>query len=60
MTTDTKRVVSPEQRARQAEYLRRYRHEHPERVKAWRRTYILKAAARMQAESEGGTEHGGD
>ena len=59
-TTSRKRTYTPEQRAAQAAYLRRYRAKNPDRVKAWRRNYIIRAAQRMQAEADGGVEHGGD
>ena len=58
----TKRRYTPEQLAHRAEYLRRYRAAHPEASKRWRRNYILRAAARMQAEAEaeGGADRGRD
>lgn len=59
-TTSRKRTYTPEQRAAQAAYLRRYRAAHPDAVRRWRDTYTLRRAARLQAqaESEGGVEHG--
>lgn len=62
-TSINKRTYTPDQLARRAEYLRRYRAEHPDKVRAWRDAYILRRAARLQAEAaeaEGGREHGGD
>lgn len=50
-----------EQRQRWQEYTKCYRREHPEKVKQWRRNYIMRAAARLQAEQarqmEGGVYH---
>lgn len=60
-TNTTRRIFTPEQRALQAAYLRRYRAEHPDKVRAWRDGYILRKAARLQAEAaeaERGGEHG--
>lgn len=61
-STSTSTRTDDERRQRNAEYLRRYRAANPERVRAWRRAYILRAAARLQAEAEaearGGAEHG--
>ena len=57
-TTSRKRTYTDEQRQRNAAYLRQYRAAHPDKVKAWRRNYIIKAAQRLQA--EGGVEHGGN
>lgn len=57
-----KRTLTPEQRQRNNEYVKRYRHAHPEKVAQWRDSYILRRAARLQAEAEaearGGAEHG--
>ena len=47
-----KRVLTPEQRERNASYLRAYRARNPERVRAWRNNYILRKAARLLAEAE--------
>lgn len=55
-----KRVMTDEQRARHAEYLRHYRIEHPEAVRRWRERYIVRAADRLRAESAGGVDCGGD
>lgn len=59
-TTTKKRVYTPEQRQRNAAYVKAYRARNPDRVKQWRRNYIMAAAARLQAEAGGGAEHGGD
>lgn len=45
-----RRPASKEARERANAYLRRYRAEHPERVRAWRNAYILRKAARLTAE----------
>lgn len=55
-TTDARRTAWNE-------YQKRYRAKHPDAVRRWRRTYILRAAARMAAESTeqaGGVRCGGD
>lgn len=62
-STNTKRRYTHEQLAHRAEYLRRYRAEHPEATRRWRRAYILRAAERLrqaEAEAEGGADRGGD
>lgn len=59
----SKRQFTPEQRQHQAQYLRLYRAAHPDKVRAWRDNYILRRAAKLQAEAaeaERGGEHGGD
>lgn len=61
-TTSTKRRFTPEQLAHRAEYQRRYRREHPEASRRWWRSYVLRKAARLQAEAEaeGGADRGRD
>ena len=61
-TTSTKRRFTPEQLAHRAEYQRRYRREHPEASRRWWRSYVLRKAARLQAEAEteGGVDRGRD
>lgn len=57
-----RRPASKEARERANAYLRRYRAEHPERVRAWRNAYILRKAARIlaeQADHKGGEQHAG-
>lgn len=58
--TTRKRTLAPEQRQRSNEYIKRYRHAHPERVRAWRDAYILRRAEKLQAEARGGADRGGD
>lgn len=55
-----RRPVSDEARERANAYLRRYRAEHPERVRKWRDDYILRRAARIQAERESGGDDARD
>lgn len=59
-TTTKKRTLTPEQKARNAARLRKYRAEHPDRCKRYRETYILRAAQRLleaeAAERGGGNE----
>lgn len=59
-STTTSTRTDDERRQRNREYLRAYRAKNPERVRQWRHNYILRAAARLQAEAEarGGAEHG--
>ena len=59
MTTNTKRRLPREQLDRKAAYLRKYRAEHPDAQRRWREAYILRKAARLQAEREA-AEHGGN
>ena len=59
MTTNTKRRLPREQLDRKAAYLRKYRAEHPGAQRRWREAYILRKAARLQAEREA-AEHGGN
>jgi len=62
-TTATRRTRKPmtdEQRRKWNEYNRKYRHEHPERVAAWTNNYILRKAAKLQAEAAGGVHSAGD
>lgn len=58
--TTTKRPMTPEQRERANAYLRQYRADHPDKVRAWRRNYILRAAARMTAASNDDQQNGGE
>ncbi len=60
--TSTKRRYTPKQLAHKAEYLRGYRKEHPDAVRRWREAYILRKAAKLQAEidARGGADCGGD
>jgi len=48
-----RREMTPEQRQRDIERQRRYRRMHPDRCRAYRQRYILKAAQRLQAELNG-------
>lgn len=50
-TTTKKRTLTPEQKARNAERLRRFRAENPDKCREYRRRYIIKAAARLEAEA---------
>ena len=55
-----RRVLTPEQRRRNAERLREARRAEPERFKAYRDNYILRRAAKLQAEGRGaGAVNGG-
>lgn len=56
-TTTSKRTYTDEQRRARAEYQRRYRRDHPDATRRWRDGYILRAAAKLQA--EGATVDGG-
>lgn len=47
------RIRNEQQRAAWAAYMRRYRAEHPERAKLWRERWILRTAAKLQAQAEG-------
>lgn len=60
--TRRKRTYTPEQLAHKREYLREYRKLHPDTCKRWRDAYILRRAARLQAEAEGEavTDRGGN
>lgn len=63
MAEMTKRTYTDEQRQRNAAYLREYRKRNPDKVRAWRDRYVLKRAAKLQAEAEaerGGADCGGD
>jgi len=42
--------------AYQREYQRTYRQRNPEKVRKWRDTYIIKKAARLQAEAQQAAE----
>jgi len=54
-TKRRRKPMTPEQRQRDIERQRRFRREHPERCKEYRRRYIVKAAARIaEAEGKGG------
>lgn len=60
-----RRVMTPEQRQRDIERQRRFRQEHPDRCREYRRRWLAKAAARIVAEAEGhgagaGAVNGGD
>lgn len=46
-----RRVMTPEQRQRDIERQRRFRAEHPERCREYRRRWLVKAAARIMAEA---------
>lgn len=56
--------ATEEQRQRHNEYLRTYRAAHPEKVRAWRERYILRAAARLAEQrteqAEDGDPHARD
>ena len=56
------RQRTPEQRERFAAYMRSYRAANPERCKAWRQAYILRAAERLRAaaDPQGGGQDAGD
>ena len=59
-TMQKNNIVSIEEEARsmQREYLREYRRQHPEKVKAWNKAYWeKKAAARLQADGNRITEN---
>jgi hypothetical protein len=56
-TTTSKRTYTDEQRRARAEYQRRYRRDHPDAARRWRDGYILRRAAKLQA--EGATVDGG-
>lgn len=49
-TNSTK--MTPEQLARRAEYLRKYRRLYPRKVQCWRDRWILKRAKQLQAQAE--------
>lgn len=51
-TAKRRRTYTDEQRARNAEYLRRYRAEHPDAARRWRETYILRKAEKLRAQAE--------
>jgi len=54
-TKRRRKPMTPEQRQRDIERQRRFRAEHPDRCREYRRRYILRAAARIaEAEAEGG------
>jgi hypothetical protein len=56
-----KRQMTDEQRERWNAYSRKYRAEHPEKVRRWRQDYILrKASALAAAQAAGGDDRGGD
>lgn len=59
-TSKTKRTLTDEQRARNAAYLREYRLHNPDKVRKWRDNYVLRRAARLQAEGLGGADGAGD
>lgn len=61
-TAKKKRTYTDEQRERNAARLREYRKARPDKVRAWRDAYILRRAARLQAEAEarGGADCGGN
>ena len=48
-----RRQMTDEQRVRWNEYTRRYRAEHPEKVRAWRQNTILRTAERLRSAREG-------
>lgn len=48
-----RKPMTPEQRQRDIERQRRFRREHPERCREYRRRWLAKAAARIVAEAEG-------
>lgn len=45
-----KRIPTDEQRDRRNDYARRYRAEHPDRVRQWRINHALNVASRIQRE----------
>lgn len=49
--TTNRRTFTDEQRRAMAEYQRRYRREHPDAARRWRDSYILRRAAKLQAEA---------
>lgn len=51
-TTTSKRTYTDEQRRARAEYMRRYRREHPDAARRWRDSYILRRAEKLRAEAE--------
>ena len=49
-TTSTyRRPATDEAREKRNAYMRRYRAEHPDKTRAWRQSYIKRAAARLAA-----------
>ena len=52
-----RKPMTPEQRQRDIERQRRFRQEHPDKCREYRRRWLAKAAARIVAEAEG---KGGD
>ena len=52
-----RKPMTPEQRQREIERQRRFRREHPDKCREYRRRWLAKAAARIVAEAEG---KGGD
>ena len=47
-----RKPMTPEQRQRDIERQRRFRQEHPDRCREYRRRWLVKAAARIMAEAE--------
>lgn len=54
-----RKLMTEEQRQRDIERQRRFRAEHPERCREYRRRYILRLAERIKAE-EAAAERGGE
>lgn len=50
--THPRKPMTDEQRRKWNEYNRKYRHEHPEKVKKWNDDYIIRKAAKLAAETE--------
>lgn len=48
-----RKPMTPEQRQRDIERQRRFRQEHPDKCREYRRRWLAKAAARIVAEAEG-------
>lgn len=53
-TTNYRRPKSEAARENRNAYMRKYRREHPDKARAWRENYILRAAERLQAAQEEG------
>lgn len=59
-TSRPRRTYTDAQRQHMREYMRAYRAAHPEKTRAWRDAYILRRAAKLQAQAEGGADDGRD
>lgn len=44
-----RRPATKEARENRNAYMRKYRREHPDKIREWRRNYILRAAQRLHA-----------